>query len=61
MNNRVVYLCDGKQCPEEKASCKRGGPCRHTSNIEHAINFKKFHDTDTFYEVEEAHYEIHRR
>lgn len=52
MSNRVIYLCDGNQCPAEKASCKRGGPCRHTTNIEHAINFKRMHDTDIFYEVE---------
>lgn len=30
---------------------ERGGPCRHTTNIEHAINFKRMHDTDIFYEV----------
>lgn len=48
----VAYLCDGNNCPEEKASCKHGGPCRHTTNIEHAINFRRFHDTDKFFEVE---------
>lgn len=48
----VVYLCDGDNCPAEKASCKHGGPCRHTTNIEHAINFRRFHDTDKFFEVE---------
>lgn len=58
MSNRVLYLCDGNQCPTEKASCKRGGECRHTSNIEHAINFRRFYDTDTFYEVQEAENEI---
>lgn len=52
MSARVAYLCDGEKCPEEKASCKHGGPCRHTSDIEHAINFRRFHDTDAFYEVE---------
>lgn len=52
MSNRVIYLCDGNQCPAEKASCKHGGPCRHTTNIEHAINFKRMLDTDIFYEVE---------
>ncbi len=58
MSNRVLYLCDGNQCPAEKAGCKHGGPCRHTSNVEHAINFKRFHDTDTFYEIEEANNEV---
>lgn len=48
----LVYLCDGDNCPAEKASCKHGGPCRHTTNIEHAINFRRFHDTDKFFEVE---------
>lgn len=52
MSTRVIYLCDGNQCPAEIASCKRGGPCRHTSNVEHAINFKKFNETNDFYEVE---------
>lgn len=52
MSSRVVYLCDGNKCPEEKASCKHGGPCRHTADIEHAINFRRFPDTDDFYEVE---------
>lgn len=52
MSSRVVYLCDGNKCPEEKASCKHGGPCRHTADIEHAINFRRYYDTDTFYEVE---------
>lgn len=51
-NARVAYLCDGNNCPVDKASCKHGGPCRHTTNIEHAINFRRFHDTDAFYEVE---------
>lgn len=54
MSNRVLYLCDKNQCPAKKAGCKHGGPCRHTSNIEHAVNFRRFHDTDTYYEVEEV-------
>ena len=53
-NYGVCYLCDGNKCPAEKASCKHGGPCRHTSNIEHAVNFRRFHNTDTYYEVEEV-------
>lgn len=52
MSSRVAYLCDGNNCPAEKASCKHGGPCRHTLNIEHAINFRRFSNTDAFYEVE---------
>ena len=37
----VAYICDGKKCPEEKASCLKGGPCHHTSDIDHAINFER--------------------
>lgn len=31
----VLYLCDGKRC----ASCSE--ECKHTSQIEHAVNFKE--------------------
>lgn len=31
----VLYLCDGKRC----ASCSE--ECMHTSQKEHAVNFKK--------------------
>lgn len=37
----VAYICDGKKCPEEKASCLKGGPCHHTTDIDHAINFER--------------------
>lgn len=39
--NNVAYICDGKKCPEEKASCLKGGPCHHTTDIDHAINFER--------------------
>ena len=36
----VLYLCDGDVEACGKTDCyKRGGDCRHTSNINHAINF----------------------
>ena len=31
----VLYLCDGKRC----AFCSE--ECKHTSQIEHAVNFKE--------------------
>lgn len=44
MNDKIAYICDRHECeicdnPE----------CRHTFNIEHAVNFKKF-DPDHYIE-----------
>lgn len=36
----VFYLCDGKIEDCKKRTCyKKGGDCKHTTNIKHAINF----------------------
>lgn len=53
-SKNVAYLCDGKKCPEEKASCKKGGPCHHTTDINHAINFgrMKCGENEKYYEFE---------
>lgn len=39
---KIFYLCDGKvpECPKTRCY-QHGNECRHTSNIEHAINFEK--------------------
>ena len=46
-NTRVLYLCDGMIPECKKSGCyKKGGPCKHTSNINHAVNFEnKGHQT----------------
>ena len=37
---KVMYLCDGEVPECEKTSCyKNGGPCRHTTDVDHAMNF----------------------
>ena len=38
----IAFLCDGFGC--DSLSCKNGGPCRHTRNIDHAKNFEKLAD-----------------
>ncbi len=48
---KTQYLCDGKVENCKKDNCyQRGGECRHTSNIEHAINFKKPYKNSGFVE-----------
>lgn len=42
----VLYLCDGEQC--EKCS----GTCEHTTDINHAKNFKRLADTNIYVEQE---------
>ena len=39
----IFYLCDGKKedCPRTHCYKTEAGGCRHTSDINHAINFKK--------------------
>lgn len=38
---KVAYLCDGKdKCSKETGCMNQGGPCHHTCNIEHAIDFE---------------------
>lgn len=43
--DNVVYLCDGKieMCRPE-GCYKNGGPCCHTTKIDHAIHFEKVDD-----------------
>lgn len=42
MTSRVYYLCDRKACD----LC--GNNCEHTSDIKHAVNFKKNESGDFF-------------
>ena len=41
---RIWYLCDGERPECSKNFCYKNtdvNPCRHTSDIEHAVNFTK--------------------
>lgn len=41
---KIWYLCDGEKKDCKKALCYKKdneGPCRHTTDIEHALNFQK--------------------
>jgi hypothetical protein len=38
----IMYLCDGEKTDCKKRTCyKNGGYCRHTKDVEHAVNFEK--------------------
>jgi len=40
---RILYLCDGAVPTCSKTHCYRnGGTCFKTSDVEHAVNFKKW-------------------
>lgn len=54
---KVFYLCDGEKEDCKKRSCyKDGGECKHTSNINHALNFKRVGKSEngSFYEKEDV-------
>lgn len=39
---KIFYLCDGERENCKKRNCyKNGGDCRHTTDISHAMNFKR--------------------
>ncbi len=52
---RVLYLCDGEKPECKKSMCYKNGrgECRHTTDVKHAINFKK--DGICFWEGEMRH------
>ena len=43
METKIMYLCDGQIDSCTHCFHKGMGECRHTSNIEHAVNFKRRH------------------
>lgn len=47
-NPDILYLCDGKQCPD---GCSNSW-CKHTTDINHAINFKRYEGDRGSYFVE---------
>ena len=55
--NKTFYLCDGKSENCKKRCCyKKWGDCRHTSDINHALNFERKgrYKNGSFYEKEDA-------
>lgn len=57
MMRKVFYLCNGQKDDCEKRTCyKNGGNCRHTSDINHALNFEtkgRYKNGGNFYEKEQ--------
>ena len=51
---KVFYLCDGEACQKPRGCYKKGGDCRHTSNPEHAINFRRSIPGGHFWECEQG-------
>lgn len=50
---KVFYLCDGKVPECKKTDCyKNGGECKHTSNVEYAVNFRKGLAGENYFEKE---------
>lgn len=54
---RVFYLCNGKVPCCGKRSCYKNGnttedACRHTSNVEYAVNFRKGLAGENYFEKE---------
>lgn len=44
MDERIMYLCNGEKLDCKKTHCYKNtddDPCRHTSDINYAINFCK--------------------
>lgn len=54
----VLYLCNGENTRCSKTNCVySGGDCKHTTDINYAVNFKKYAPSDggeklTFFENE---------
>lgn len=53
MAEKVFYLCDGEVPECRKGHCYKqtdDNPCRHTSDVSHAINFQKKHKKASYFE-----------
>ena len=54
---KVFYLCDGEKENCKKNTCyKNGRGCKYTSDVKHALNFKKAGESEnsSFYEKEDV-------
>ncbi len=54
--SRIFYLCDGERENCKKRTCyKNGGNCRHTTDINHAVNFERRAKTEigSYFEKED--------
>lgn len=36
---KICYLCDGKSCQDPIYCYKNGSDCRHTTDLDHALNY----------------------
>lgn len=55
--DRIFYLCDGGRENCKKRNCyKNGGDCKHTTDINHAMNFERQgkYKNGSFYEKEDV-------
>ena len=53
MKDKVFYLCDGNVPESTKEHCYKqtdDDPCRHTSDISHAINFRRENEKTSYFE-----------
>lgn len=53
MEKKIFYLCDGNVPECKKEHCYKqtdDDPCRHTSNISHAINFRGENEKTSYFE-----------
>ena len=54
MAEKVFFLCDGNVPECKKTHCYKqtdDDPCRHTSDISHAINFQRRNEKLVYFEV----------
>ena len=48
---KILYICDGDVPECEKTECyKRGGECKLTSDVRHAVNFVDLFDYGFYFE-----------
>ena len=48
---KIFFICDGDVPECEKTECyKRGGECKWTSDVRHAVNFEDLFDYGVYFE-----------
>ena len=63
--SRIAYLCDKTKC-ESACSNDPDYPCRHTSDIDHAVNFRKvgdgvYEEIDVFKIIDDLYEEMDKK